>query len=311
MKHVGLSGRARALRGSRGWSRRTTVMAAVAIGFVVVMALPASACHPVLSGQTTCNEDQQVVTWSIGNSESGATLSMHILTVTAKLGSTPVGVAGWAPIVAPSGVTHAISTFSGSQTGTVVLTVTATWPAAHITTTKTTSVDLVTNCHGTTTTTTVAPTTTTTVAPTTTTTEAPTTTTTEAPTTTTTEVATTTTTEAGPTTTTTEAGPTTTTTEAGPTTTTTEAGPTTTVVGPTTSTSVSIEGTTVAGKTTTTAAAPSTTGAPVTAAGTPSPTGGLPFTGGSEWPQAIFGFGSLGLGAALWVVSRRRRSTTA
>jgi hypothetical protein len=300
VKHFGSSESARALRGSRGWSRRTTVMAAVAITFVVVLALPAAACHPVLSGQTTCNENQQVVNWSIGNSESGSKLTMDILTVTAAIGATPVGVSGWAAVVPPSGTTHASSTFSGSQTGTVVLTVTATWPSNNVTKTKSTSVTLLTNCEATTTTT---------VAPTTTTTEPSTTTTTEPQTTTTTEATTTTT--VAPTTTTTEVAPTTTTTEVAPTTTTTIAvDGTTTTVAPTTTTSVSVEGTTVAGQTTTTVAAPATTSAPVTAAATPTPTGGLPFTGGSEWPQAIFGFGALGLGAGLWVVSRRRRSTT-
>ena len=102
MNKAGWRGRARASRGSRGWNRRSAVMAVVAVGFLIAVALPAYACHPVLSGETSCNEGQQVVNWSIGNSESGSSLTMHITSVTAAIGSTPVGVSGWSATVPPS-----------------------------------------------------------------------------------------------------------------------------------------------------------------------------------------------------------------
>jgi LPXTG-motif cell wall-anchored protein len=38
------------------------------------------------------------------------------------------------------------------------------------------------------------------------------------------------------------------------------------------------------------------------------PNGGLPFTGGSEWPQAVFALLCVGLGGGLWIASRRRNA---
>ncbi len=331
-------GRFSAFDRSRGSVRRLAALASLLAAFAGVSALvvggsaiSASAWHPVLSGQTVCTDGEHVVTWTIENSETSPSSPMTIASAVADVGATDYPVTGYTSPVPGAGSTPAQTIIPGSVSGTVVLTVFATWTNGEQAT-RTTSVVLDENCVPPTTTTTEAPTTTTTEAPTTTTTEAPTTTTTEAPTTTTTEAPTTTTTEA-PTTTTTEA-PTTTTTEA-PTTTTTEAPTTTTTVeatttttdAPTTTTTVEATTTTEAPTTTTTVASTTTVPETVVTEGTSESTsttqpssvttqavttttaapGQLPFTGSSGWPP-LFGLVALGLGSGLWLVARRRHS---
>lgn len=302
---------ARALMGSRGWARRGIVVGVTSVGLVAFLTLPAWAHFPVLSGETDCPNGDHVVTWTIANSETDPARPMTIVSADATVGTQHFSVTGYASPVAASDTTPATTVIPGSVTGTVVLTINASWPDG-VTATRTTSVPLQQNCAGTTTTT-LEPTTTTeepttTVEPTTTTTvEA--TTTTEEPTTTTVEPTTTT---VEPTTTTEE--PTTTTVEA---TTTTVEPTTTTTVAPTASTLVSpstvVSTTTIPiGKLGTTVP-PTTEPSSLTAQAVTTTTvagESLPFTGSSQAPPLV-GLGAIGLGTTLAVIARRRRARAA
>lgn len=288
----GVSERARARVGSRGWVRRAAVVGVTSVGLVAFLALPAWAHFPVLSGETGCPNGDHVVTWTIANSETDPARPMTIVSADATVGTQHFAVTGYVSPVVASGSTPATSVIPGSVTGTVVLTINASWPDG-VTATRTTSVVLDQDCVGTTTTT-LAPTTTTTVEPTTTTTEAPTTTTVE-PTTTTTVEATTTTEE-----------PTTTTVEA---TTTTVAPTTTTLVSPSTVVSTT---TLPIGKLGTTVP-PTTEPSSLTVQAVTTTTiasGSLPFTGSSQAPPLV-GLGAVGLGTTLAVIARRRRARAA
>jgi LPXTG-motif cell wall-anchored protein len=246
---------------------------------MVGLSAPAYAHHANLSGQTYCANNDHVVTWSIGNSQSN--LPMQIDSATATINGDTYAVTGYTNPVPNSGTTNATSVVPGPVQGTLTLTVAVSWSNG-ATWQGSTTVPLEgtcgCGCTSTSSTTTTMPTTTTTM-PTTTTTKhhCGCTTTTTMPTTTTTE-ATTTTTEA--TTTTTE--PTTTTTE--PTTTSTESLGSTTIV---TTTTLGHQG-----STTPTTAKTTTTQAPPVE-------GELPFTGSGTSIPVIFGLGALLLGAAL------------
>ncbi len=287
-----VSERARVRMGSRGWARRGIVVGVTSVGLVAFLALPAWAHFPVLSGETNCPNGDHVVSWTIANSETDPARPMTIVSADATLGGQHFAVTGYVSPVAASDTTPATTVIPGSVTGTVVLTINASWPDG-VTATRTTSVALEPNCVGTTTTT---------IAPTTTTVEA--TTTTVEPTTTTVE----------PSTTTTEAPTTTTTVEA---TTTTEEPTTTTTVAPTTSTLVSpstvVSTTTIPiGKLGTTVP-PTTEPSSLTAQAVTTTTvssAALPFTGSSEAPPLV-GLGAIGLGTTLAVIARRRRARAA
>jgi hypothetical protein len=158
------------------------------VGFVititvalVLIALPAFAHHPIPSGKTVCTNGEHVITWTIGNSENDKTMTID--SATAAMNGQSYAVTGYSSTVGPSGTTSATTKVPGPQTGTITLTVKASWTNG-VKAEKEASVALESQCLQPTTTTTAAPTTTTTKA-TTTTTHA-TTTTTAAPTTTTT-----------------------------------------------------------------------------------------------------------------------------
>jgi hypothetical protein len=279
---------------NRGARRQTTIAAAgVAIiaMFVVGTALPAWAHHPVLAGDTTCSNGVHLITWTIGNSESDH--SMHIDTAVATLGADTFAVSGYAPNVGGSGSTSALTTVPGGLTGTVTITVHATWDD-NVTATRSATVTLSSACTGPTTTTTTigGGTTTTTIG---------------GGTTTTTGESTTSTTIGGGTTTTTIGGGTTTTTIGGDTTTTTIGGETSTTGGGATTTTsgtpVGPEGSTSSTVTANSGSTP-TSASPVTAAGNNSG-GSLPFTGGSS-SGPIFGVVSLAAGALALTLARRR-----
>lgn len=173
--------------------RLRVIFAAVigAITATVMLASPAWAHHPVLSGETSCPNDDHLVTWTIGNSQADS--PMTILQATAVLDGTNYGVTGYASPVAASASTTGTTTIPGDLTGTVRLSVRADWPDS-FSTTRTFDVELDDPCPVTTTTTTEPSTTTTTEPSTTTTGPESTTTTTEPDSTTTTEPESTTTT---------------------------------------------------------------------------------------------------------------------
>jgi hypothetical protein len=92
-----LGGKVRMLaRRGTGRNRRRAVVGAGAVAviamFIVGTALPAWAHHPVLSGTTVCSDGEHVISWTIGNSESGWV--MHIDTATAVLGGQTFAVTG-------------------------------------------------------------------------------------------------------------------------------------------------------------------------------------------------------------------------
>jgi LPXTG-motif cell wall-anchored protein len=267
---------------------RWALAAGVVVALMVGLTAPAYAHHANLSGQTYCANNDHVVTWSIGNSQSN--LAMHIDSATATINGKTYAVTGYTNPVPNSGTTNATSVVPGPVQGTLVLTVDVSWPNG-ATWHGTTSVPLQGTCGCGCTSTSSS----TTTMPTTTTTEYETTTTTEPVTTTTKHHCGCTTTTTMPTTTTTES--TTTTTEA--TTTTTEA--TTTTTEPTTTSTESLGSTTIVttttlghqGSTTPTTAKSTTTVTP------PPVEGELPFTGSGTSIPVIFGIGSLLVGAAL------------
>jgi hypothetical protein len=276
-------------------NRRRAVVGAAGVAiiamFVVGTALPAWAHHPVLSGTTACSDGEHVISWTIGNSESGWV--MHIDTATAVLGGQSFAVTGYTPNVAKLGSTSATSTLPGGSTGTVTITVKATWTDG-TTATRSGTVTLSSNCSG--------------------------------PTTTTTTGGGTTTTTTGGGTTTTIGGETTTT--IGGETTTTIGGETTTTLPGETTTTISGETSTSLGGTTTTTGTPvgpqgstSPTSTPVGPQGSTAPTsdsgvtantspatGSLPFTGGSS-TGPIFGLASLVAGGIALTVAHRKKQS--
>jgi hypothetical protein len=243
------------IRAAARGRRAAAVLVLAGLVLIVGSRTFAFAHHPIISGSVSCGTDgTQVITWEVGNSQTGAHQDMTIVSATTSQGT----VTGLPATVPPGGQVNGTTTLPGSATGAVTLTVNGHWNYDNFSTKVVSSgVQLLGTCVAPTTTTTVAPTTTTTVAPTTTTTVAPTTTTTVAPTTTTT-VAPTTTTTAAPEVTTTTVAPTTTTTVAPTTTTTAAPEVTTTTVAPTTTTTVAPTTTTEAPTTSTTVAATTT-----------------------------------------------------
>ena len=285
---------------------RPLAVLALSGGLIIGTALPALAHHPELSGVVACTSGQQIITWTVKNSETttGSNRTMTIDQLSVSSGSV-VGLAVGAvfpPQPKVGSVKTATTTLSGTKTGTVTLTVRADWYGGSQDVVRSTSVTLAGGCTVPTTTTTVPPTTTTTttVPPTTTTTLPPTTTTTQPPTTTTTQPPSTTTTQ--PPTTTTTQPPTTTTT--GPTTTTTQP-PTTTTTVPSTTTStvlttITTEQTEVLGETLTKAETPEVLAEKATAPGGP-----LAHTGAAIGLLAFLGGGLLWIGVPLRRFKRR------
>ena len=277
-------------------------------GLVVGTALPAFAHHPELSGIVACTSGQQVITWTVRNSEttSGSNRTMTIDQISATSGTVEGLVVGtvFPPQPKAGSVRTATTTVSGTKTGSVTLTVRGDWAGGSQNVVRTVRVTLPGGCTVPTTTSTSTTTTSTTTTSTTTTSSTTTTTTTAPPpsttssTTTTTRPPTTTTTEP-PTTTTTEP-PTTTTTE--PPTTTTTGGPTTTTTTPSTTTTT-LE-TTVLGTTLTKPLdTPQVLGEEVTK---PAPSAPLARTGAAIGVLAFLGGALLWIGLPLTRYKRRR-----
>jgi hypothetical protein len=128
------------LRRKRAVAVRTGIVAIVAAGALVASALPASAHHPVLSGEPSCptNETRRI-TWTIGNSEDDAGKDMTIQSISAVTGGgDTVSVVGYSSPLGPNETTTARSDLPGTFTGAVVLTVTGTWVTGQISTRSTT-----------------------------------------------------------------------------------------------------------------------------------------------------------------------------
>jgi LPXTG-motif cell wall-anchored protein len=310
--------------------RRVALLVGIIAAVVVGMALPAWAHHPILSGETECTNGDHVVSWTIENNQTDQAMTIDSATAAMVIGGAEYPVTGYTSPVGNSGTTHATTIVPGNVTGTIELTVDASWPDG-ITSIKDVSVELVDTCTSTsTTTTTASTTTTTTTVPETTTTTVPETTTTVPETTTTVPQTTTTTvpetTTTVPETTTTVSETTTTVPETTTTTvpeTTTTVSETTTTLPETTTTTVPETTTTVPQTTSTdvggiTTIATTTTTTPVTGEGSTVPTVGgqattaaptgaaeLPRTGSSSGYAVFFGLSCIAGGALLLI---RRRS---
>jgi LPXTG-motif cell wall-anchored protein len=143
--------------------RRVALVAGVIAAVVVGMALPAWAHHPILSGETVCTNGDHVVSWRIENNQLTKQMTIDSATAAMVPGGTEYPVTGYTSPVDRGGATFATTVVPGNVTGTIKLTVTASWPG-NFTSTKDTSVELVDTCVlPTTTTTTVPETTSTTV----------------------------------------------------------------------------------------------------------------------------------------------------
>ena len=128
---------------------RSLMSVGVLVAVVGGFAHAASAWHPEVSGETTCANGDHVVTWTIGNSVRNA--PMTIASATAVVGSTTYPVTGYDATVPDHGSTSATTIVPGGVTGTIVLTVDATWPAGQHASASA-SVVLEENCTSTTTT---------------------------------------------------------------------------------------------------------------------------------------------------------------
>lgn len=85
--------------------------------------------HAEISGVSTCSAGDQIVTWSIGNSQPKE--AMTIVSARAALQGDVWPVVGYTSPVAPSGATEATTTLPGGSTGALVLTVRGSWPDGH------------------------------------------------------------------------------------------------------------------------------------------------------------------------------------
>jgi hypothetical protein len=106
---------------------RVGIALAVGASALVALAVPASAHHPVLTAGEGCNPPWHLAVWTIGNSESAASQTMTIVSAVATMNGTTYNVVGYSPTVAPSGTTTGYTGLPNT-TGTMTLTVTASWP---------------------------------------------------------------------------------------------------------------------------------------------------------------------------------------
>jgi hypothetical protein len=107
------------------------VIALFVVGTLVGFAGPASAYHSVLSGQVVCTGGQQIVTWTIANSEgtSDTGRSMTIDEISVSSGTVTGVETGtvFPPLPLPGSTQTATTVLPGTQTGNVKLTVQADW----------------------------------------------------------------------------------------------------------------------------------------------------------------------------------------
>jgi hypothetical protein len=128
---------------TRSGVRRRLALGSVAlsIGALIVFALgasPAAAHTALLDGETSCANGEHVITWSIGND-----FDVPMAITSASAG--PYAVSGYVSPVGPLGTTTASTIVPGPASGTVTLTVNASWSDGY-TGTWSTSVSLEAPC---------------------------------------------------------------------------------------------------------------------------------------------------------------------
>ena len=133
-------------------SRSFGIVALLVGALLVAFAAPASAHTVVVSGTTSCPDENHLVTWTIRNPETLADRSLVIVSATADVDGVSYPVEGYDAGIPPQGSTQATSVVPGDVTGTIDITVRVRFPddfRAH----AKASVELMPPCEETTTTT--------------------------------------------------------------------------------------------------------------------------------------------------------------
>jgi hypothetical protein len=124
-------------------AKKLVLGAGVAVAAIVGGAVPAFAHTATPRGTVACTSGQQVVTWKVTNSETASGHSMTIVSATTSQGT----VTGFPSSVAPGATATGTSTFPGTTSGSVTLTVHVRWEFDGFEATETSSpVSLPGNC---------------------------------------------------------------------------------------------------------------------------------------------------------------------
>src|SRR5262249_1987509 len=111
----------------RSRAGRLGLVAGIVVAALGGLSAPAYAHHAIVSGSTVCANNDHVITWSIGNSESN--MPMTITSATAAANGQSYAVTGYTSPVGNGGSTSATTVVPGPVTNTsVVLTVQVSWP---------------------------------------------------------------------------------------------------------------------------------------------------------------------------------------
>lgn len=116
----------KALQGVRTRSRAVAVVA-VAVGALVAMAAPAAAHTVAVEGVTSCPDANHLVTWTLQDHYTTAGRTMTITSASATIDGQTYAVTGYDATLPPGGTTQATTTVPGDVTGTITLTLRATW----------------------------------------------------------------------------------------------------------------------------------------------------------------------------------------
>jgi hypothetical protein len=110
---------------------------------LALLATPAFAHHPIMSGEVACVNGNQVITWTVRNSESRSNRIMEITSISRAISGLSVG-----QTIAASASVNGTETVAGNTTGTVSLTIQGTWAYANpdVVASRTARVTLQGNC---------------------------------------------------------------------------------------------------------------------------------------------------------------------
>ena len=108
--------------------RSVAAVTIAVVAFVLVLARPAWAHTPSVSGTTSCPDENHLVSWTINNDPDPHFGAMTILSVKATVGAIDYGLDGYDHVVPPAGATHGTTTVPGDVTGTITLVLHVKWP---------------------------------------------------------------------------------------------------------------------------------------------------------------------------------------
>jgi LPXTG-motif cell wall-anchored protein len=100
---------------------------AIAVGALVAMAAPAAAHTVAVEGVTSCPDANHLVTWTLQDHYTTAGRTMTITSASATINGQTYAVTGYDATLPPGGTTQATTTVPGDVTGTITLTLRATW----------------------------------------------------------------------------------------------------------------------------------------------------------------------------------------